>query len=175
MKHLIKHEQGFVSEDDLKALNYYATHNEDGFSEFGNSEQEFKVNILQGGEGVQEVRNILIRHDKQVEEYLKTNYDVEFETFNSHIHIAKFNEGAEMHVHYDSSRPKDIATIVYLNDDYEGGEIFFPDYDISIKPKAGDLVTFPDNDNFRHGVKTITSGTRYTTPRWFTTMDGIKE
>lgn len=173
MSNLVKHVESFISSEDLDVLISFARNNPEGFDEFGNAEKEFKVNILQSGEGVAEVRNILLRHDKQVEEYLKANYDTEFKTFKTHIHIAKFDEGSEMHVHFDSSRPDDIATIVYLNDDYEGGEIFFPDYDISIKPKAGDLVAFPDNENFRHGVNKITSGTRYTTPRWFTT-EGIK-
>jgi hypothetical protein len=73
-----------------------------------------------------------------------------------------------MHEHFDSNRPNDIATLVYLNDDYTGGDIYFPKYDISYKPKPGDLLCFPDNPDYVHGVKTIESGTRYTTPRWFT-------
>ena len=73
-----------------------------------------------------------------------------------------------MHEHFDSTKPNDIATLIYLNDDYLGGEIYFPDYDISIKPEAGDLVSFPDTPDFVHGVRTILSGTRYTAPRWFT-------
>ena len=62
----------------------------------------------------------------------------------------------------------EYACIFFLNDDYEGGEIYFPDYEISIKPEPGDLLCFPDQPRYVHGVKEIISGTRFTTPRWFT-------
>ena len=50
----------------------------------------------------------------------------------------------------------------YLNDDYEGGEIFFPDYNLKIKPKPNSLLMFPGNENYAHGVKEVTKGFRYT-------------
>jgi predicted 2-oxoglutarate/Fe(II)-dependent dioxygenase YbiX len=39
---------------------------------------------------------------------------------------------------------------------------------MSFKPEPGDLLCFPDNTNFIHGVKPIVKGTRFTLPRWFT-------
>ena len=59
-----------------------------------------------------------------------------------------------------------LACLIYLNDDYEGGEIYFPRQDISIKPKAGTLITFPGSLHYIHGVNKITSGTRYTITEW---------
>jgi hypothetical protein len=55
----------------------------------------------------------------------------------------------------------EYSTMVYLNDNYAGGEIEFPEYDIAIKPRAGDIVTFPTNAMYLHAVKKIESGTRY--------------
>jgi len=46
-----------------------------------------------------------------------------------------------------------------LNDDYEGGELVFPEQSSSIKPKAGDMVVFPGY-YVSHGVAEITKGTR---------------
>ena len=34
---------------------------------------------------------------------------------------------------------------IYYNDDYEGGELFYPELDITYKPKAGDLVIHGGN------------------------------
>ena len=51
--------------------------------------------------------------------------------------------------------------MVYLNDNYIGGELEFPEYKISIKPRAGDIITFPTNAMYLHAVKRIESGTRY--------------
>ena len=48
---------------------------------------------------------------------------------------------------------------LFLTDDYEGGELTFEDYGISLKPKPGTLVLFPGYYT-RHGVNKVTSGTR---------------
>jgi hypothetical protein len=44
-----------------------------------------------------------------------------------------------------------LSTLVYLNEDYIGGEIAFPEYGLSIKPKARELIIFPSF--FLHEVK----------------------
>lgn len=61
----------------------------------------------------------------------------------------------------------DIASLVYLNDDYEGGEIYFPNQDVQFRPVAGSLVFFPGDVNYRHGVTEVTKGVRYTMPNFW--------
>jgi hypothetical protein len=62
----------------------------------------------------------------------------------------------------------DIGCLFYLNDDYEGGELYFPNQNIEFKPKAGSLYFFPGDRYFVHGVKEIKSGIRYTCPMFWT-------
>ncbi len=56
-----------------------------------------------------------------------------------------------------------MTCTIYLNDDYEGGDIeFFIDNQfISHKPKAGDILIFPSTPPYYHGVKTIKSGEKF--------------
>jgi hypothetical protein len=55
-----------------------------------------------------------------------------------------------------------ISVVVYLNDDYEGGEIWFPRMDnLSIKPKAGDIVVFPSTYIYEHASQDMISGVKY--------------
>lgn len=61
----------------------------------------------------------------------------------------------------------DIASLIYINDDYDGGEIFFPNQDIKFKPEAGSLVFFPGDVNYLHGVTEVTQGIRYTMPNFW--------
>lgn len=61
----------------------------------------------------------------------------------------------------------DIASLVYINDDYQGGEIFFPNQNLQFKPLKNSLVFFPGDVNFLHGVTTVISGTRYTMPSFW--------
>jgi len=166
----IKYIGGFMNYNDAISVSNYAKNHLDSFTDFGNTEQEFKVHtyneIL---ENDKEILKIIQDVAKRVYKFVISEYSVNFENFiEEKTHIAKFEKGRGMHEHYDASRPLDIATLVYLNDEYEGGDIYFPKYKISYKPKPGDLLCFPDNPNFIHGVKPIIDGTRFTLPRWFT-------
>lgn len=56
----------------------------------------------------------------------------------------------------------EFGAVIYLNDDYEGGEINFPTLDISMKPEAGSILYWPGY--LPHSVSPVTSGVRYTLP-----------
>jgi len=59
-----------------------------------------------------------------------------------------------------------LSILAYLNDDYEGGELYFPELNFGIKPKVGMLILFPGSLHYVHGVAPITSGVRYTLSQW---------
>jgi len=166
----IHHIKGFMNADDAAKIYNHAKNFPNGFTMHGNNEKEFKVYTYHEIEANDpSILELMQEYALKVYNHVLNTYGESFEPFNPHkTHIAKFEEGHGMHEHFDSSRPNDIATLVYLNDDYEGGEIYFPDYQISIKPEPGDLLCFPDQPRYVHGVKEIIAGTRFTTPRWFT-------
>ena len=161
---------GFMPKEIAKSITEYAKAHTLEFSDFGNSEQEFTVHTYHEIEkNDSQLVMTMQEWALRVYNFVKDTYTGEFESFyGPKTHIAKFVPGSGMHEHYDAGRPNDIATLVYLNDDYLGGDIYFPEYDMSFKPEPGDLLCFPDNENYVHGVKPILDGIRYTTPRWFT-------
>ena len=55
----------------------------------------------------------------------------------------------------------DKSGLLYLNDDYLGGELVFPEQGLSIKAKSGSLIFFEGDYKKPHGVNEVTSGTRY--------------
>jgi hypothetical protein len=63
---------------------------------------------------------------------------------------------------------RDYTGLVYLNDNFTGGELVFPDRDVVIIPKPGLFVGFPSNHEFVHAVPNVLSGKRYSLPVWFT-------
>lgn len=69
----------------------------------------------------------------------------------------------------------DIAGLFYINEDYEGGELYFPEQGIQFKPKAGAAYFFPGDKNYIHGVTEITSGTRYTCPFFWNILQHFNE
>lgn len=54
-----------------------------------------------------------------------------------------------------------ITVLIYLNCDYEGGEIHFPSQKLLLKPSSGDILIFPSNRRFKHEVMPIKSGERF--------------
>lgn len=60
------------------------------------------------------------------------------------------------------------TSMLYLNDDFEGGELFFPQHNFSIKPEAGMLLVFSGSIENMHGIKQIQKGTRYTHTTFWT-------
>jgi hypothetical protein len=63
---------------------------------------------------------------------------------------------------------RDYTGIVYLNDNFTGGELVFPHLDVTIVVKRGLLVAFPSDHRFVHAVPKVLSGKRYSLPVWFT-------
>jgi predicted 2-oxoglutarate/Fe(II)-dependent dioxygenase YbiX len=58
--------------------------------------------------------------------------------------------------------------VIYLNDDYEGGEIYFPNLSLELKPLPGTLITFPGTLRYLHGVRRVTGGMRHTIASFIT-------
>jgi Rps23 Pro-64 3,4-dihydroxylase Tpa1-like proline 4-hydroxylase len=93
-------------------------------------------------------------------------YGVDLYPFkNGEIPLIKFEKGYKMNEHADTAG--DFAVIYYLNDDYDGGEINFMDYNLKIKPKANSFVTFPSNSDYWHEVLENIGKERYSATKWF--------
>jgi len=161
---------GFMPKDIADRIYNYSIKHDEEFLDYGNGEQEFKVHTyheIQRND--EDLLAIMQEYAHKVYDYVVENYNNPFSEFlDTKTHIARFSPGFGMHEHFDSSRPNDIATLVYINDNYSGGEIYFPEHGVEFKPEPGDLLCFPDNENFVHGVNPVAGAVRYTTPRWFT-------
>jgi hypothetical protein len=93
----------------------------------------------------------------------KNNYNLQLDQ----VPIKKWNQGQWMGPHFDGQDGDTslaFSLVAYINDDYEGGEIHFPNQNITIKPKAGSMIMFPSQLPYLHEVKPIISGTRYMSP-----------
>jgi hypothetical protein len=64
----------------------------------------------------------------------------------------------------------DLAGLFYFNDDYEGGELYFPQHGIEFQPVAGAAYFFPGDMYYAHGVRPVRSGNRFTSPFFWTIL-----
>lgn len=76
--------------------------------------------------------------------------------------------------HFNEDSPGNkfaVTCTMYLNDDYEGGEISFLDESsgkvVTYKPKAGDVLVFPSGEPYYHGVGQVYGSDRYIVRTWW--------
>jgi hypothetical protein len=105
--------------------------------------------------------------------------------------IKRYEPGTFMGAHFDQQEGDErlkVSFVMYLNDDYEGGEISFtisspdgilqqagptPDfaeaertgnYTFAVKPKAGSIIVFPPSPPYHHTAHLVKSGMKYMVP-----------
>lgn len=77
--------------------------------------------------------------------------------------IMRYRPGEGKGIHRDNEGENDLnnvyGLVIYLNEDYEGGEIYYPTLEYSVKPKKNSVLIH--YAGLEHGVNDVTSGIRY--------------
>ena len=115
----------------------------------------------------------LIREDMFNYIYCKIAYFIQSINKNyypNYVQIVKWPEQSSQIKHKDFDYHP-FTSIIYLNDDYDGGETFVEDK--VIKKETGKIVGF-EGSKLNHGVNKINKGTRFTIPIWYKDIYGSK-
>jgi len=84
------------------------------------------------------------------------------------MHLLKYDKTGHLPAHQDQGiSTRVLSVLLYLNDDYEGGEIEFRNSGLKFKPEAGSVLFFPSNFLYVHEVYPVTRGPRYALPNWY--------
>ncbi len=89
--------------------------------------------------------------------------------------IIRWPSGTFMKPHYDNSyqdNPDVFASILYLNDDFDGGYTCFEEFEI--KPKTGKLVIF-SNSKYLHHVSKVEGGERFVLSLWYSGLTPLPD
>jgi predicted 2-oxoglutarate/Fe(II)-dependent dioxygenase YbiX len=104
-------------------------------------------------------------------------YDVNFEWYER-PQILRYPPGGKYNQHADADhwvaekdewvrvQDRDYSVLLYLNDQYEGGELELVNQKFSIKPKPGMLLAFPSDHRYLHAALPTRSGIRYVIVSW---------
>jgi predicted 2-oxoglutarate/Fe(II)-dependent dioxygenase YbiX len=84
------------------------------------------------------------------------------------FNVLRYQTGEEYKAHFDGATAthRSFSPILYLNDDYTGGELEFVYHNIKIKPKAGMLAMFPASFPYAHIAHPVKTGTKYAIVTW---------
>lgn len=128
-------------------------------------------------EGEREAQRLMQDARRRVIRVLKDFYAETAELYSDTAQLVRWQPGWEMQPHADNMNPdgqahdmpwRDYASVIYLNDDYDGGEFYFPKLGVELKPVTGTLVAFTGGEKHLHGVRKVGRATRYTMPGWYT-------
>ncbi len=105
-------------------------------------------------------------------------YKLKAPIYSDILQIAQWPVGKFMTPHADNANPdgqphgmpyRDFGAITYLNDDYDGGELYLTALDVVIKPRRGMFLAFTAGFHHEHAVLKVTGGnTRLTMPTFYT-------
>jgi hypothetical protein len=76
--------------------------------------------------------------------YVSTEFGLNFNEFGD-AEIVRYPQGGMFKPHTDTNRDnphRAFTVIIYLNDDFSGGETSFPDLNYDCRPKAGRVLVF---------------------------------
>jgi predicted 2-oxoglutarate/Fe(II)-dependent dioxygenase YbiX len=103
-------------------------------------------------------------------------YKTDFPLFSvgrtTDFRINKYGKGGFMSRHVDNIHHShgqqygypQVSALLYLNDDYDGGEFYVADK--KFLPIKGSAIIFPSNFMFPHEAKPVTKGTRWSIVTW---------
>jgi len=97
-----------------------------------------------------------------VEDYSRM-YNIHSLKYWEAFNFIKYGPGQHFQEHHDHgfSYNCTVSLVSYVNDDYEGGELFFRLQNLKVKAEAGDLFIFPSNFMYPHQAMPVTSGNKY--------------
>lgn len=171
----------FINDEDLEVINNYLNSYKDNDEFMGGKDlREDRVKSENPTVGL-----LLDKYEEKIYRQAYQSFTKKYgipilrKAVNS-THFVKWITGMNSRLHCDCEKPDgtpaytadfykyNISVLMYPNNEYTGGEIVFPDYDLTVKPKPGDMIMFPGNGAYKHIVTRVESGTRYTMPSWYT-------
>jgi hypothetical protein len=176
----------FISDSECEDLLAFLSNNESKFGELveGNFWLGRTMTIQQSGSPViqEKFTQMRTRMAKHLRSKLEEHLGSQPPLYSDLINFARWPVGYELHPHADAENPggsphpypwRHFAAVVYLNEDYEGGKIHFPNLGIELQPEARSLIMFPGTLHYLHGVRPVTRGMRHTIAS-FLTFDETK-
>jgi hypothetical protein len=111
--------------------------------------------------------SVNISIDSAVERFRK-KYGIA-EVFAESTNLLRYEEGGHFieHVDHNKNLPRVISASMFLNDNFDGGELEFKEFGLTIKPEAGKIIVFYSTQPYTHKVNVVECGIRYSAVKWY--------
>lgn len=84
------------------------------------------------------------------------------------VQLLKYRINEHYDAHFDTGPkyPRVVSGLLYLDEVSSGGETYFENFKVSVKPKAGRLVIFPSNYAYSHAALPVKKGEKNVLVYW---------
>lgn len=131
-------------------------------------EREALVEIAQKNPNNDNFKMYIKLHDAispmfaKIEKDYLIDHNIDYMTWHSRLELLSYKAGHFFEDHIDNipGIPRTVSVVYYLNDDYEGGELYFSRLGLKIKPKANSMIVFPSNYVYNHSAEPVISGNK---------------
>jgi hypothetical protein len=165
-----------IKDNSNKIIDYINSHLSD-FGELGNDYwkgRQIYMNQIKD----QNIYNIIKDgKDYMLSEFIKLA-EIKQPLYIDSLHIVRWTEGYELRPHADAAEPngsvhpfpwRDFGTVTFLNDDFEGGVLYYPNKNnLQVPSQPGYSAIHTGGLDCLHGVTKITKGVRYTIASFLT-------
>ena len=175
--------KNFLSnEETLRILNF--AKNTKLWKKLGNDFWDDRVvNFYIISEHDPELGKFLITIKERLLKTVKDLYNIDKDIYSDILAITRWFPGMHQPPHSDNMENtadhhnhehREYGIVIYLNDDFEGGQTFYPQHNFYINPEPGKLAVHPASTDHMHGVTKIEGNVRYTLTS-FLTFDETKK
>lgn len=114
------------------------------------------------GNTVKKMNDKVFLEAKKVFESVESLF-IDFEFLKKSFYVRRLQNRQFMWPHQDKSDSDDsdivFGIVIYLNDNFEGGELVYPELNLRVKPKPRSI--FIHDASHKHQVFPVTMGSRY--------------
>lgn len=171
--------ENFLNQDEVNYLLQYSQNSQELYNshqsscEFWDKRCIYFHSILN-----KKVQDLIFELTIEMRDIIKSHNIISTNIYAEYPQFVKWEPGWELPPHCDNCEPDGITPnatpwrshggVIYLNDNFEGGEIFYPKLNKEIRPKPGMMVIHPAGIDYLHGIKKVTEGIRHTISVFFT-------
>lgn len=169
--------ENFITEQERKQLLFYAKSPDAAWETYLPPDDVWYGRMINPRSMPPKILKLMAKIRKRAAKTIKADYAITEPVYADTLQMVRWHPGNDQAPHADCEQPdgrpnefpwRAFASIIYLNDEFEGGAIHFPKLGLEPKIKPRMLAYFPSTADYLHGVKKITSGMRYTHSCFYT-------
>jgi hypothetical protein len=124
------------------------------------------------------IKKLVIDIINRMQKVLRTEYNLLCPIYPDEMQLTRMFDGMENSPHCDDMSysetekhlysHRQFGCVIYLNDDFQGGKLYYTNFDVVVTPEIGKLAVHPANYLHKHGVTKLCGKTRYSLASFWT-------